>query len=83
MNTITRAAIVAFVTLWGHGETFDRVKNEIIRTNEAMPDATGADKRDKVLADLAIIFNDVVEPIAESVMRTLLELGVLWLKSKV
>lgn len=87
MNTITQSiiqtAITTFVMLIGKADLFERIKNRIELANAAMPDATGADKRHKVLADLEIIFEDLIEPIAESVIRMLLELGVVWLKNQV
>lgn len=80
---ITQTAITTFVTLIGTGDIFTRIKNEIQRTNESMPDATGADKRAKVLADLKIIFDDLVVPVGESILNLLIELGVAYLKSSV
>jgi hypothetical protein len=81
LGEIKQAAITAFINTLGHGDIFARVKAEIVRANEAMPNATGADKRHKVLADAEIIFMDMVEPVAESVVRLCLELAVAWLKA--
>lgn len=78
---IEQAAISSFVDLIGHGDIFTRIVDEIHRTNASMPDATGADKRHKVLADLDIIFKDLIVPVGESVLRMLLELGVAYIKS--
>jgi len=87
MNNLTQSiiqtAITTFVMLIGKADLFERIKNRIELANADMPDATGADKRHKVLADLEIIFEDLIEPIAESVIRMLLELGVVWLKNQV
>lgn len=80
---IEQTAITAFVSLIGHGEIFSRMLAEIKRTNETLPDATGAEKRHKVLADLEIIFDDLVVPVGESILRLLLELGVAYLKATV
>jgi len=82
-NQIRQTAIQSLITLFGQGDLFSRVVAEIKRTNETMPDATGADKRHKVLADFEIIFNDIIEPVGESVLRLLLELGVAYLKAQV
>ena len=81
-NQITATAISTFVDLLGHGNVFGRIVDEIERTNASMPDdATGSDKRAKVLADIGIIFDDLVEPIAESILNLLIELGVAYLKA--
>ena len=79
---IKQTAITSFVKLIGQGDLFSRVKAEIIRANAEMPNATGADKRHKVLKDFEIIFKDLVEPVAESILRLLLELGVAYLKAQ-
>lgn len=81
-NQITQVAISTFVELIGHGDIFTRIIDEIERVNETMPNETGADKRHKVLADLGIIFDDLIKPIGESILRLLLELGVAWVKAQ-
>jgi hypothetical protein len=75
-------AISTVVTLLGQGDIFSRVKSEIQRTNEAMPDASGKDKRAKFLADCQIIFNDLLQPIIEAELRILLELGIKFLAAE-
>lgn len=77
-HQVEAVAISTFAELIGHGGVFTRIVNEIERTNAAMPSATGADKRAKVLADLDIIFNDLIEPIAKNILNLLLELGVAY-----
>jgi hypothetical protein len=78
-----QAAITSLVTVFGHGAIFSRIVDEIKRTNEAMPNATGTDKRHKVLADCKIIFDDFVIPVAERTIRLLLELGLRYLEAQV
>ena len=80
-NQITATAISTFIDLLGHGNVFSRIVAEIERTNAAMPDTTGSDKRAKVLADIGIIFDDLVEPIANNILNLLIELGVAYLKA--
>jgi hypothetical protein len=81
-NQIQAVVISTFVDLIGHGSVFSRIVSEIERTNENWSEATGAEKRDIVLKDLAIIFDDLIEPIAKNVLNLLLELGVAYVKSK-
>jgi len=81
MNQVEAAAISTFAELMGHGNVFGRIVDEIERTNTAMPDATGHDKRAKVLADIGIIFDDLIEPIAKHILNLLIELGVAYLKA--
>ena len=81
MNQVEAAAISTFAELMDNGNIFGRIVDEIERTNAAMPDATGHDKRAKVLADIGIIFDDLVEPIAEHILNLLIELGVAYLKA--
>ena len=80
-NQIIATAISTFAELLGHGNVFGRIVDEIERTNASMPDASGHDKRAKVLADIGIIFDDLVEPIAENILNLLIELGVAYLKA--
>lgn len=82
-NQVKITAITAFVQLLGHGDLFPRVVAEMKRVNETMPNATGADKRKKLLADAEIIFTDLVEPVAEAVLNLLIELGVQYLQAEV
>ena len=81
MNQVEAAAISTFAELMGNGNIFGRIVDEIERTNAAMQGATGHDKRAKVLADIGIIFDDLVEPIAENILNLLIELGVAYLKA--
>jgi len=82
LSNIEQTAIRSFVELVGHGDLFSRVLAEVKRTNKTMPDATGKEKRNKVFANFKIIFDDVVEPVCESILRMLLELAVNFLKAK-
>ena len=77
-NQVKQTTITSLVSVLGHGEIFSRVTAEIQRANTALPNATGADKKARVEADLKIIFNDVVLPVGKSVMNLLIELGVAW-----
>lgn len=81
-NQIQAVVISTFVDLIGRGDVFVRIVAEVERTNEKWADATGAEKRDIVLKDLAIIFDDLIEPIAKNILNLLLELGVAYVKSK-
>jgi hypothetical protein len=83
VKQIEATAITSFVTLLGHGDIFSRILAECRRVNNTHPNVTGADKRHIVLMDLNIIFEDLVVPVAESVIRLLLELAVAWLKRQV
>ena len=80
-NQIEAAAISTFVDLMGQGHIFSRIINEIERTNIALPVGTGHDKRNKVLADIEIIFDDLIEPIGEHILNLLIELGVAYVKA--
>lgn len=79
---IIQTAITAFVTLIGQDGIFTRIMDEIERTNERMPDSTGEEKRAQVLADIKIIFDDLIAPVAKSVVNLLIELGVAYVKAK-
>lgn len=83
VGAIEKTAISGFVDLIGHGDLFSRVVVEIERNNAAMPSATGAEKRAKVLADCKIIFDDIAVPVGEKVLRMLLELGVAYIEAAV
>jgi hypothetical protein len=65
-----------------HGDVFHRIVDEMKRVNESHPHATGADKRAIVIADAKIIFDDLIEPVAESVIRLLIEIGMVYLKAQ-
>ena len=82
LTSIEQTAIKSFVELIGHGDLFSRVLSEVRRTNKTMPDATGKEKRNKVFANFKIIFDDIIEPVCESVLRMLLELAVNFLKAR-
>ena len=77
-NQVKQTAITSLISVLGHGEIFSRVIDEIKRTNTALPNATGEDKKKRVIADLKIIFADVVEPVGKSVLNLLIELGVAY-----
>jgi hypothetical protein len=79
-NQVIAVALKTFVKIWGKGALFTRVVDEVKRANETMPNVTGDDKFKMVFADLKIIFNDLVKPIGTSVLKTLIELGVQYVK---
>jgi len=81
IKQIEQTAISTFVDVIGHGDIFYRVIKEIERTNESMPDSTGEEKRKKVLKDIEIIFDDLLEPIAKSVINLLIELAVAYVSA--
>lgn len=87
LNTIKqqviKTAITSFVSVIGQGGIFGRIKDEIVRANAAMPGATGADKRARVVADLEIIFRDLFVPVGASVLNLLLELAVAYMKTRI
>ena len=80
-NQIEATVISTFTDLIGHGNIFSRIVAEIERTNAAMPDETGDEKFKKVLADIEIIFDDLLEPIAKNIINLLIELGVAYVKA--
>lgn len=82
-NEVKTTAIQSLVTTLGFGHAFTRVVAEIERVNTSMPNATGAEKRDKIIADAKIIFVDVIEPVAGAVLNLLIELGVAYVTLKV
>jgi len=59
-----------------------RIVAEIHRTNAAMPGAKGSDKKERVIADLKIIFDDLIIPVASSVLNLLIELGVAYVQQQ-
>lgn len=81
-NQVKAAAITSLTNVLGHGEIFSRVVAEIQRVNKSMPNATGSDKKARVIADAKIIFEDAVEPIFGSVINLLIELGVAYVSFK-
>lgn len=81
-NQVKQAAIVSLVTLLGNKDTFTRVVDQMKRVNEKYPEIDGDAKKKIVVADLKIIFNDLVVPIARSVINLLIELGVVYLTAQ-
>jgi hypothetical protein len=81
-NSIIQTAITTFITLLGQKDLFNHVKDEVLRTNESLPSATGADKRAKVLKDLEIILDHYAVPVGQSILNLCIELSVQWAKSK-
>lgn len=77
---LKETAIISLVNILGYGDIFHRIVDEINKTNKVMPNAIGADKRHKVLANLDIIFEDLAVPVGEAAFRLLIELGVQYLK---
>lgn len=82
LDEIKKSAITTLVTVLGQEMSFKRIKAEIERANSDMPNAAGKDKRHRVMNNLKVIFDDLVEPIAESVIRLLIELAVAYIKKK-
>lgn len=78
-NQVIAVALKTFIKIWGKGALFTRVVDEVKRANATMPSVTGDDKFKIVFADLKIIFNDL-KPIGTSVLKTLIELGVQYVK---
>ena len=65
----------------GHDGVFQRVIAEVHRVNASMPDATGEQKKQKVIADAKIIFTDLVVPVAGQFLNYLIEAAVLYIGS--
>lgn len=82
-TTIEPTAIEAFVSLIADQSIFTRILAEIQRINAALPDGTAAEKRARFMADVKVIFDDLLIPVGENTLRILLELGVLYLKAMV
>lgn len=80
---VVQTSITTLLTVLGEKDTFKRIVAEMDRVNYTMPSATGSEKRAIVLADVKIIFNDIVRPVAESVLRLCIELGMVWLRTQV
>lgn len=78
-NQVKETALDAFIAAWDHGHLVPRVIAEIKRVNESMPNATGKEKRARVFADWNIIFDDLIEPVGEHVIRLLIEIGLEYL----
>jgi hypothetical protein len=83
LQLIEASAIESFVTLTGNHRFFSRVVAEIERIERSMPHSTGPEKRAKFLAEAHIIFDDLVIPIGETILRLFLELGVVYLAAQV
>jgi hypothetical protein len=71
-----------------NGHVFTRICAEMKRVQEqypALPGETkqqhGKRKRDQVIADCNIIFTDLVEPVGEGIIRLLIEMGMMYLKT--
>jgi len=79
---VKRTAISTVIDLIS-GHVFTRIVDEMRRVNKAMPHATGANKRAIVIADCKIIFDDLVYPVSESVVRLLIEVGMIYLRAGV
>lgn len=79
-NQVKQTALDAFIAVWNHGHLVPRVIAEIKRVNASMPHATGKEKRARVFADWEIIFDDLIEPVGEHVIRLLIEIGLEYLK---
>ena len=78
-NRVIQTAVMSFVTLLGHDRIFNRIVAEMQRVNEKYPTASGEDKKARVIADLRIIFDDLVYPISKQVINLLIEIGLVYL----
>ena len=75
-----KVAVIAELTTLINSGVFHRIVEEMKRVEVAMPKpATGAQKRDQVLADCKIIFDDLVTPIADIAIKILIEAGMVYL----
>jgi hypothetical protein len=81
-QTIVQSLITALMGVIGQGDTFPRMVDEIRRVNERLPDSTGAEKKAQVLADLEIIFDDLIVPIATRTVNLLIEVALVYLASQ-
>jgi hypothetical protein len=81
-QTIVQILITGLMAALGHGSTFPRMVAEIQRVNEAMPDSTGAEKKAQLLADIEIIFDDLIVPFTTRVINRLIEIGLIYLESQ-
>lgn len=82
-NRVKQTAIWTLVTLLGNKDTFPRIVEQMKKVNEKYPEIDGDAKKKIVVADLKIIFNDLVVPIARSVINLLIELGVVYLTTQI
>ena len=82
LQLIEASAIESFVTLTGNHRFFSRVVAEIERIEQTMPHSTGVEKRARFLAEAHIIFDDLLIPIGETILRLFLELGVIYLSAQ-
>lgn len=71
-----------------NGHVFTRVCDEMRRVEESYvpvigetPEEKHSRKRNKVIAECKIIFDDLAVPIGESVIRMLIEMGMMYLKT--
>jgi hypothetical protein len=80
-NQVKQTAIEALVHVIDGGHLFPRVLDEMKRANAALPGADGPTKKKRVVADLKIIFDDLVWPVGEAVINLLIELGVAYLSA--
>jgi len=78
---VIQTAIKSFVTVIGQKNVFDRVKNQVAVIDKDLSGSEGKVKRAKFFEVARILFVDVIEPIAESMLRMLLELAVAYIKS--
>lgn len=75
-DLIKEVAIDSFVAELSHTGTFKRVVNQILIVNKEMPNASGDEKKARVLAKCKIIFDDLLEPMSKKFLNLLIELGV-------
>lgn len=86
-QTVKKAAVQSAISTTmlaiGHRGTFKRVVAEVNRANEQMPHHTGKEKRNRVMADLEIIFDDLVVPFATFFLHFLIEAALVYLYGRV
>ena len=71
---IEKGIILSLMNFKGYGEMFPRVVSAMKRVHKEMPEATGKEKKAKLLAEWHIIFDDIIVPIGTDVINFLIDL---------
>lgn len=79
VGQIEQGTITTIITLMGQESIFHRVVAEIQRTDAALPEASGKEKRAHFLRECAVIFDELVIPVLEEDLRILLQFGLKYL----
>lgn len=82
--------LIKVVTDLIRGKVFSRIIDEMKRVNLANPKPSTGEtkaeynsrKRHIVIEDCKIVFTDLVEPLAESTIRLLIEVGMIYIKGR-